>query len=76
MHPLLPPPCSDHQVNCYPCLLFLLLPLPLLQVEEPDEAIKMFNDVDLVLDVVSCVQLAIKLRAKYFKKVSGGLGSQ
>ena len=54
---------------------FLLPPPPLLllllQVEEPDEAIKMFNDVDLVLDVVSCVQLAIKLRAKYFKKVRG-----
>ncbi|CAI5474737.1 unnamed protein product, partial [Closterium sp. Yama58-4] len=40
----------------------------LLQVEGSDEAIKMFNDVELVLDVASCVHLAIKIRAKYCKK--------
>ncbi|CAI6004028.1 unnamed protein product [Closterium sp. NIES-65] len=40
----------------------------LLLVEGSDEAIKMFNDVELVLDVVSCIHLAIKLRTKYFRK--------
>lgn len=30
---------------------------------------QMFNDVELTLDVVSCVQMAIKLRGKYRKKV-------
>ncbi|CAI5468493.1 unnamed protein product [Closterium sp. Yama58-4] len=45
----------------------------LLLVEGSDEAIKMFNDVELVLDVVSCIHLAIKLRTKYFRKAPRGI---
>lgn len=48
----------------------------LLQIEGSDEAIKMFNDVELNLDVTTCIQQAIKLQKRYFRKTKKVVGEK